>query len=110
MKKRKNTQIPVEAEQEKLADSGEQNGQAEQKPDVNERIYNFLDGLEKVAIKAAKINAVLREYRIKSQKKQKKKNKKIGKINKKTGAVKLKKEKKIKKAKALKRYEEKKKK
>ena len=87
-----------------------QEEQVEQKPDINERIYNFLDKLERVAIKAAKINAVLRESREKSRKKQKKKNKKVGKINKKTGAVTLKKEKKVKKAKALKRYSEKKKK
>lgn len=93
---------------EKSSDASRE-AETEQTPDLNERIYNFLDKLEDIAIKAAKINAVVRNYRIKSLKKQKKKNKKIGKINKKTGAVKLKKQKRAKKAKALKRYTEKKK-
>ena len=81
----------------------------EQVPDINERIYYFLDKLESIAIKAARINSIIRIYRIRSFKKKKKKNKKLGKINKKTGAVKLKSQKKLKSAKHLKRYTEKKK-
>ena len=100
-----------EKEIETVEQSQNTNGEseAEKSPNLNERIYNFLDKLEEIAIKAAKINAIVRNYRIKSLKKQKKKNKKIGKINKKTGAVKPKKQKRAKKAKALKRYTEKKK-
>lgn len=70
------------------------------KTDVSEKIYNFLDKAEKIAIKLAKINASIK----KSKKKKKKKSKKYGKINKKTGALVLKKKpKKEKKAKFYKR-------
>ena len=72
----------------------------EQKPDLSDRIYSFLDAAEKIAIVLVKISARLQRKR----KKQKKHLKKYGKINKKTGLVKLKKKpKRAKKAKLYKR-------
>ena len=68
--------------------------------DISEKIYNALEIAEKIAIKLAQINIILK----KAKKKRRKKNKKLGKIDKKTGTLILKKTKKIKSAKALKRY------
>ena len=68
--------------------------------DVNEKIYNVLETAEKIAVKLAQINQILK----KAKKKKKKKNKKLGKVDKKTGTLILKKEKKEKNAKPLKRY------
>jgi hypothetical protein len=68
--------------------------------DVNEKIYNALEMAEKIAVKLAQINQILK----KAKKKKKKKNKKLGKVDKKTGTLILKKEKKEKNAKPLKRY------
>ncbi len=76
----------------------------EQKPDTEERIYKLLNTAEKIAVKAAQINQILK----KSAKKKKKKNKKLGKVDKKTGTLILKKEKKEKVQKPIKRYKEKK--
>ena len=59
-------------------------------PDIEERIYNALDVAEKIAVKLAQINGILK----KAAKKKKKKNKKLGKVDKKTGTLILKKEKK----------------
>ena len=77
-------------------------GQASQpkKKDAEDRIYDALDVAEKIAVKLAKINQLIK----KEKKKKKKKAKKLGKIDKKTGTLILKKEKKQKKGKALKRY------
>ena len=71
-----------------------------EKPSVSERIYNFLDKAEKIAIILAKSN----KSKKKKAKKQLKKNKKSGKIDKKTGAVVLGKVKKEKIQKPIKRY------
>ena len=68
--------------------------------DISEKIYNALEIAEKIAIKLAQINMILK----KSRKKKRKKNKKLGKIDKKTGTLILKKTKKSKSAKSLKRY------
>ena len=65
------------------------------RPDIETRIYNALNTAEKVAVKLAQINQILK----KSKKKKKKKNKKLGKIDKKTGTLILKGQKKQKKAK-----------
>ena len=71
-----------------------------QKPDLSDRIYSFLDVAEKIAVAIVKINAKLHKKR----KKQKKVYKKYGKVNKKTGHFMLKKKpKKVKKAKFYKR-------
>ncbi len=63
-----------------------------ERPDVETRIYNALNTAEKIAVKLAQINQILK----KSKKKKKKKNKKLGKIDKKTGTLILKKQKKSK--------------
>lgn len=63
-----------------------------ERPDVETRIYNVLNTAEKIAVKLAQINQILK----KSKKKKKKKNKKLGKIDKKTGTLILKKQKKVK--------------
>jgi len=68
--------------------------------EVEEKIYNFLNTAEKISVKLAQINQILK----KSAKKKKKKNKKLGKIDKKTGTLILKGQKKQKAAKPLKRY------
>ncbi len=73
---------------------------AKKEVDVEEKIYNALNTAEKIAVKLAQINQILK----KSAKKKKKKNKKLGKIDKKTGTLILKGEKKQKAAKPLKRY------
>ncbi len=74
----------------------------EEKPDIEAKIYNILEKAEKVAVKLAQINQILK----KSAKKKKKKNKKLGKVDKKTGTLILKtsKKMKVKKSKALKRH------
>ena len=69
-------------------------------PDIETRIYNALNTAEKVAVKLAQINQILKE----SRKKKKKKNKKFGKVDKKTGTLILKGQKKQKKAKLFKRH------
>lgn len=63
-----------------------------ERPDFETRIYNALNTAEKIAVKLAQINQILK----KSKKKKKKKNKKLGKIDKKTGTLILKKQKKVK--------------
>ena len=73
-------------------------------PDLSERIYHALDVAEKIAVKLAQINQIIK----KSNKKKKKKNKKLGKIDKKTGTLILKKEKRQKKQKLQKRHKDKK--
>ena len=69
-------------------------------PDIEERIYRFLDAAEKIAIKLAALN----KKRKAAAKKQLKKDKKIGKIDKRTGALILKKQKSQKVQKPQKRY------
>jgi Mg2+ and Co2+ transporter CorA len=78
---------------------------AKNKPDVETRIYNFLNTVEKISVKLAQINQILK----KAKKKKKKKFKKLGKIDKKTGTLILKGQKKQKAAKLHKRYKAKKK-
>ncbi len=73
---------------------------AKRKPNIETRIYNALETAEKIAVKLAQINQIIK----KSAKKKKKKNKKLGKVDKKTGTLILKKEKSQKKAKPLKKY------
>ena len=65
--------------------------------DVEEKIYNALNTAEKIAVKLAQINQILK-------KSSKKKNKKLGKIDKKTGTLILKGQKKAKASPPLKRY------
>ena len=72
------------------------------KPDIEERIYNILDIAEKIAVKLAQINQIIKKAK-------KKRNAKLGRIDKKTGTLILKKEKKLPKAKFEKRYKAKKK-
>ena len=71
-----------------------------EKPDIETRIYNFLNTAEKISIKLVQIHEILK----KSAKKKKKKNKKLGKIDKKTGTLILKGQKKQKAAKKQKKY------
>ena len=70
------------------------------KPDIEERIYNILDIAEKIAVKLAQINQIIK----KAKKKRKKKYAKLGKIDKKTGTLILKKEQKQAKLSRVKRY------
>lgn len=67
---------------------------------TEEKIYNVLNTAEKIAVKLAQINQILK----KSAKKKKKKNKKLGKVDKKTGTLILKGQKKQKSAKKNKKY------
>ena len=67
------------------------------RPDIETRIYNALNTAEKVAVKLAQINQILKKSR-------KKKNKKLGKVDKRTGTLILKKSKKEKAEKTIKRY------
>lgn len=76
------------------------------KPDIETRIYNFLNTAERISVKLAQINEILK----KSAKKKKKKNKKLGKVDKKTGTLILKGQKKQKVEKPMKRYKPSKKK
>ena len=76
-----------------------------EKPDVEDKIYNFLCVAEKVAIKIAMINQILKR----ADRKNKKRAKKLGKIDKATGNLVLKKQEKQKLAKLQKRYSKKKK-
>ena len=76
------------------------------KPDIETRIYNFLNTAEVISVKLAQINQILK----KAKKKKKKKFKKLGKVDKKTGTLILKGQKKEKKAKMMGRYKQKKKK
>lgn len=71
-----------------------------ERPDAETRIYNALNTAEKIAVKLAQINQILKKER----KKKRKKNKKLGKIDKKTGTLILKGQKKQKKAKLFKRH------
>ena len=87
-------------------ETGEACKQGKEKVDVETRIYNVLNTAERIAVKLAQINQILK----KSAKKKKKKNKKLGKVDKKTGTLILKGQKKQKSAKAQKRYKPKKKK
>ena len=70
------------------------------KPDIEERIYNILNVAEKIAVKLAQINQIIK----KAKKKRKKKNAKLGKVDKKTGTLILKKEQKQAKLSRVKRY------
>ena len=89
---------PIECEIE--AEISENDTTQPEKKDISDRIYAILDVAEKIAIKLAHINSVIK----KKKKKQKKKYKKYGKVNKKTGNFMLKKKpKKAKKAKFYKR-------
>ena len=72
----------------------------ENQPDLETRIYIALHNAERVAVKLAQINQILKKER----KKKRKKNKKLGKIDKKTGTLILKGQKKRKKAKLFKRH------
>ena len=74
------------------------------KPDIETRIYNFLNTAEIISVKLAQINQILK----KAKKKKKKKFKKLGKVDKKTGTLILKGQKKQKLAKSHKRYKPKK--
>ena len=67
------------------------------RPDIETRIYNALNTAEKIAVKLAQINQILKKSR-------KKNNKKLGKVDKRTGTLILKKEKKEKVQKSMKRY------
>lgn len=89
----------IECENEEQAIESD-NDKKPEKKDISDRIYAILDVAEKIAIKLAHINSVIK----KKKKKQKKKYKKYGKVNKKTGNFMLKKKpKKAKKAKFYKR-------
>ena len=79
--------------------------QKKRKPDIEERIYNILNTAEKIAVKLAQINQIIK----KAKKKRKKKNQKLGKVDKKTGTLILKKEQKQPRAKMEKRNKAKKK-
>lgn len=99
MKKKDEITEPIECEKENFPCDCENQDQPEKK-DISDRIYAILDVAEKIAIKLAHINSVIK----KKKKKQKKKYKKYGKVNKKTGNFMLKKKpKKAKKAKFYKR-------
>ena len=78
----------------------------QEKVDVETKIYNILNTAEKISVKLAQINQILK----KAKKKKKKKVKKLGKIDKKTGTLILKGQKKQKVVKPMKRYKPKKKK
>ena len=77
-----------------------------EKVDVETKIYNLLNTAERISVKLAQINQILK----KAKKKKKKKVKKLGKVDKKTGTLILKGQKKEKKAKMMGRYKPKKKK
>lgn len=77
-----------------------ENEKNREKPDVETRIYNALNTAEKIAVKLAQINQILK----KAAKKKKKKNKKLGKVDKKTGTLILKEHKKQKSAPKHKKY------
>lgn len=81
-------------------DEGSKSAQ-KKRPDIETRIYNVLNSVEKAAVKLAQINQILKKSK-------KKKNKKLGKIDKKTGTLILKGHKKQKKAKLHKRHKDKK--
>ncbi len=66
---------------------------------LDEKIYDTLDKLEKVAVKLAGINKIIKKERKKSKKKAKKRYK----LNKKTGVLVMKKAKRQKGAKLMKR-------
>ena len=87
---------------DKVLENAENNNESvkEEKPDVEEKIYNVLNTAEKIAVKLVQIRLILR----KSAKKKKKKLKKLGKIDKKTGTLILKGQKKQKAAKKNKKY------
>ena len=80
--------------------SGEAKKDKKRSPDIEERIYRFLDVAERIAIKLAALN----KRRKAAIKKQIKRDKKIGKFDKKTGALILKKQKTQKVQKPQKRY------
>ena len=67
-----------------------ENRSVAEKKTVDERIYNALDVAEKIAVKLAQINQIIK----KEKKKKRRKNKKLGKVDKKTGTIILKKERK----------------
>ena len=67
------------------------------KPDLETRIYKVLNTAERISVKLAQINQILKKAK-------KKKVKKLGKVDKKTGTLILKGQKKAKKAKAMGRY------
>ena len=68
-----------------------------QKTDAEAVIYNILNTAERISVKLAQINQILKKAK-------KKKVKKLGKVDKKTGTLILKGQKKAKKAKAMGRY------
>ena len=110
MKKKDKKQVceacPFDSCEEIIADcttvleEAEKPKKKKEKPSASERIYNFLDKAEKIAIILAKRN----KSKKKKAKKQLKKDKKTGKIDKKTGAVVLGQVKKEKIQKPMKRY------
>lgn len=67
-----------------------QNRSIEEKKTFDERIYNALDVAERIAVRLAQINQIVK----KEKKKKRRKNKRLGKVDKKTGTIILKKEKK----------------
>ncbi|MBQ8409145.1 MAG: hypothetical protein IJY39_09820 [Clostridia bacterium] len=85
---------------------GECAPEKKEKVDVETRIYNILNTAERISVKLAQINQILK----KAKKKKKKKVKKLGKVDKKTGTLILKGQKKQKVEKPMKRYKPKKKK
>ncbi len=104
MKKRDKNNECCPTDELKDACSREEKDICEIELSFEEKIYNVLNTAEKIAVKAAKINQILKKTA-----KKKKKNKKLGKIDKKTGALILKKERKQKVQKPMKRYKAKKK-
>ena len=68
-----------------------------EKVDAETKIYNLLNTAERISVKLAQINQILKKAK-------KKKFKKLGKVDKKTGTLILKGQKKAKKAKSLTRY------
>ena len=72
----------------------------QEKSDFGDKAYKFLDAAEKLAVKLALINQVLKEHKRKNLKK----SKKIGKIDKHSGTIILKKSEKHKLAKLYKKY------
>ncbi len=92
--------IGMKKREKQICESCENPRQAAEQKDVEEKIYNVLNTAEKIAVKLAQINQILK----KSAKKKKKKNKKLGKVDKKTGTLILKDQKKQKSAKKHKKY------
>lgn len=99
-KNNKTTKIVISVSEENEAEVLVESEKPKKEVDVEERIYNVLNTVEKIAVKAAQIHQILK----KSAKKKKKKNKRLGRVDKKTGTLILKKEKTEKVQKPMKRY------